>query len=1432
MESTASRIKKLEELLDSAAKALSAQEPHLPEEEQVPLDLEMEGLPVPPSWSEPGPERLSEEELKRMVLEGTVPTAIADAGASSSVGKPTVSTCGKYALNADPFTHTGRRSNKIFQYAGGSLAPASEIKELPFEVRGEAKEVHMVPGTQNNLLSTNKFALENYVKVFDKEEVNVYDANDIEIKTTRGAILRGWRVPEEGLWRFPLVKDAAKICNLNTQTAILKNHPQEVLQSLPPPLTDSANNVYELKAKPELVRYYHAAAGFPTKPTWLAAIKNGHYKSWPGLDAEAAAKYFPESDEMWKGHGRKIKSGLRSTKQLVESETKQTEIIPIPNESAIYVREYDLANDTDRKMYSDQTGKFPVTSYKGNQYIMVLFETSSNNILVEAMRSRTAGEMVRAYQVLIDRLNEKGIFPTKHILDNECSAEYKNAILDNKMTYQLVPPNDHRRNVAEKAIQTFKDHFVAVLCGTDENFPLRLWCQILRQAEHQLNMLRRSRTDPSMSAFEHMHGPHNYDANPFAILGCEVEMHVMPKNRRTWESHTKTGYYLGTSWNHYRCHEVWIKDTKSSRIGQTVFFKHKYITQPMVTTSDALLRASEDICDALLKTAPNNKKVRSAVDILVDIFKGQAKAEESPADTQRARKNKAQAQRVEGESVSDGETTQTSNADGDQSQRVNEQHQRVDPNKPKIRRWIRKDPKSKCYLTTRKGGPNWDTVKRRVTLDIESGDIIEDINVDNDVADSHLHRPLPANVEGTITILYHDDPSARETDPAEAFLEPADCSANLNNDDGDLRMPGLTVTYPETKDGTNNPAIITQYETGPAQNTRASQQQRLMTAMDVSGCRPSAQQLASRKFPAQFISDYAAAVLDDETGELLEYRHLIKRPKYKEQWGYSFGNEIGRLAQGMPGRNTGTNTLSFLHKNEIPKERWKDITNGRIVCSERPQKVEVNRTRLTVVGTRIKIDIDCGTPTASLLTVKLLLNSIISTPGAKFLGLDIKDFYLNTPMARPEYMRLRLAYFPEDVIEHYNLKDKVDSKGFVYVKCVKGMYGLPHAGIIAQDLLTERLEAHGYYQSDKTPGFWRHKSRPICFSLIVDDFGVKYVNKEDAQHLISVLREHYEVAEDWKGEKYSGITLDWDYVKREVHLSMPGYCKDALIKFNHTLRKLNHQPHKHTIPTYGTKVQYAKPADESPKLGKEETKFIQQVTGTFLYYARAVDPTMLVALSAIASEQASPTEATLEKVKYFLDYAATHPDAILTYKKSAMVLAVHSDASYLTEPKARSRAGGHFFLSNNEKVPPNNGAVLNIAQIIRNVMTSAADAEIGALFINTRQAIPARYLLEEMGHKQPPTPVQTDNTTALGFVTKNLQPKATKSTDMQHWYLRDKRDQKQFRYYWSNGKSNDADYQTKHHCSAHHREQRPRFLTPRNLLNELRKSLGKTPHTY
>ena len=234
------------------------------------------------------------------------------------------------------------------------------------------------------------------------------------------------------------------------------------------------------------------------------------------------------------------------------------------------------------------------------------------------------------------------------------------------------------------------------------------------------------------------------------------------------------------------------------------------------------------------------------------------------------------------------------------------------------------------------------------------------------------------------------------------------------------------------------------------------------------------------------------------------------------------------------------------------------------------------------------------------------------------------------------------------------------------------------------------------------------------------------------------------------------------------------------------------------------------------------------MVGTLLYYARAVDCTMLAALGSIATQQANPTENTMKKVKQLLDYAATNPDAIITYQASNMVLAAHSDASYLSETQARSRAGGHFFMSSNTEIPNNNGAVHTVAQIIKAVMSSAAEAELGALYINCREAIPARQVLEEMGHPQPPTPMQTDNSTALGVVTNKIQPKRTKSMDMRFHWLRCRARQKQFRTYWRAGPTNKGDYVTKHHLPPHHRNVRSDYLTPRIRLEQLRNRISKS----
>ena len=355
------------------------------------------------------------------------------------------------------------------------------------------------------------------------------------------------------------------------------------------------------------------------------------------------------------------------------------------------------------------------------------------------------------------------------------------------------------------------------------------------------------------------------------------------------------------------------------------------------------------------------------------------------------------------------------------------------------------------------------------------------------------------------------------------------------------------------------------------------------------------------------------------------------------------------------------------------------------------------------------------------------------------------------------------------------------------------MYGLPQAGIIAQLLLEERLATHGYHQSKTTPGLWTHDTRPISFSLVVDDFGVKYVGDEHAQHLLDTVRKYYKCSCDWDGERYCGLTIKWDYRGRKVHLSMPEYLTKALLRFKHpTPTTPQDQPYPHVKPNYGSKTQHTAAEDTSPPLDKAGKLFIQEVCGTFLFLARGVNGGILPALSALASQQAKPTENTMRLCKLFLDYMASQDEAILTYKASDMVLAIHSDASYLSEPKARSRAGGHMFMSANDDIPTNNGAVLNISQIIRAIMSSAAEAELGALFLNAKTAVSIRHTLEELGHPQPRTPIQTDNKTANDLLTNKIMPKALKAMDMRFHWLRCRDAQGQFRYYWRPGTQNRA----------------------------------------
>jgi hypothetical protein len=300
------------------------------------------------------------------------------------------------------------------------------------------------------------------------------------------------------------------------------------------------------------------------------------------------------------------------------------------------------------------------------------------------------------------------------------------------------------------------------------------------------------------------------------------------------------------------------------------------------------------------------------------------------------------------------------------------------------------------------------------------------------------------------------------------------------------------------------------------------------------------------------------AVVHPITRKEMEYTALMKDPRLQPLWKRGFGNECGRLFQGIQDI-PGTDTCFFITLPNIPK--YRKITYCKIVCDYKPHKTEKERVRLTVGGDKLDNSGKVATSTADITTFKILISSTLSTEDAAMMMVDIKNYYLGTPLPRFEYMKMLLSRFPEEIVQRYNL-NALAVGGWVYIEIRKGMYGLKQAVLLANQLLQTRLAPFGYYPARHTPGLWPHKTRPMSFSLVVDDFAVKYVGKQRADHLRNALLKMYEQTTDWSGTVYSGMTLKWDYKHRTCDMSMPGYVSNVLRKIQHDAPQA---PATHTV---------------------------------------------------------------------------------------------------------------------------------------------------------------------------------------------------------------------------------------------------------------------------
>ena len=537
-------------------------------------------------------------------------------------------------------------------------------------------------------------------------------------------------------------------------------------------------------------------------------------------------------------------------------------------------------------------------------------------------------------------------------------------------------------------------------------------------------------------------------------------------------------------------------------------------------------------------------------------------------------------------------------------------------------------------------------------------------------------------------------------------------------------------------------------------------------------------------------------------GSPLTSNSALKGPD-AAKWLIAHGEEIVRLLESETGR--------FIQPNEMP--------SGRISAYYNPQpKIKFKngvlqyRIRGTIGGDRIDYPGSTAAFVATMETVRVTSNAAVSED-AEIMTADIENFYLGTPLDRPEYMRIALKHVPPDIIERYQLQSFIHN-GYLLMEITKGIYGLKQAGKLAQDMLTTHLAKHEYMQCPNTPCLFKHKTNSVAFTLVVDDFFIKYKDIKHAEHLIKSLSELYTITTLMGNtQKYIGITMLYNRKAKYIHWCMPGYVHKALKRFRRLNLRGADSPCIYTPPQYGKHAHDVLPDPPSELLTPEQHKELQEIVGVFLFYARAVDPTMLTPLSKIASKQAKPTTLLLPDIERFLQYATKYPNAGQRIRASKMILLTHSDASYHSESEARSRAGGHIYFGDHKNDIVPNAAVCNISTIIPTVAASAVEAEYASAFIVGQAATSIMHTAMDLGYPQHTIQMISDNSCAVGIANNTVKQKRSKAIDMRYHWIRDQVQQRKISVIWKPGSENLADFFTKAHPVHHHKTMRNRYVT-------------------
>ena len=396
--------------------------------------------------------------------------------------------------------------------------------------------------------------------------------------------------------------------------------------------TASASLAIRNESAAEIVLWASATLGNPTPSTLEMACRRGYLGNYPNLTSKMIRDNWPNTLATAQGHLQMQRQGVQSTRP------KQTkEKVPRHNKShkgstqTSRTIEATLFDRNGNVIFADATGRFPLASVDGKEYILIM--TYKNYIKPIAFANRGADTYVKAFREGIRFFKNLGHNVRSIVLDNETSASLSKLFKDEKLSFQLVPPGIKRSNKAERAIQTFRNHFLAVLGSVHKDFPLNRWNLLLQHIETTLNLLHPFQDDITKSAYEGIFGEkYDFLQHPMGPAGTLVYVFELPSVRDTWATHGEVGFLLGAAMDTYRSYNCLIKSTGNPRTSNTVQFFPEPLRMPGSSKEEQLVKvllATQTLVKASSVSKEEIKKILHRLDTALTTLTA-ADASESP----------------------------------------------------------------------------------------------------------------------------------------------------------------------------------------------------------------------------------------------------------------------------------------------------------------------------------------------------------------------------------------------------------------------------------------------------------------------------------------------------------------------------------------------------------------------------------------------------------------------------------------------------------------------------------------------------------------------------------------------------------------------------------------------------------------------------------